>query len=123
MNIEIGEDGGEEVCEFKVDVNRGGSMEEVAEDIVYAKKERRGIVLKNVLGDSVEVEGAVIEEVDVEGERMSLLSSPLLSQIQEFIELHHRCLSDRALIDEVESSWAKVKALGEGVLAELRGGM
>lgn len=60
------------MCEFKVFVKRSGHEEAVAEDIVYAKAEGSSIILKDVLGNSVNVENATVLEVDVEAERLIL---------------------------------------------------
>jgi predicted RNA-binding protein len=56
------------VCEFKVWL--GG--EKVAEDVIYAKVEDGRVILRDVLGKPVVVEGARITEVDVASTRLVL---------------------------------------------------
>lgn len=61
------------MCEFRVFLQKGGQIEVVAEDIVYAKTEDGSIVLKNVLGAPVKIDDVSIFEVDVEAERLILI--------------------------------------------------
>jgi predicted RNA-binding protein len=56
------------MCEFKVFLGD----DKVAEDIIYAKMEGHRVILRDVLGKPVVVDGARIAEVDVSSTRLML---------------------------------------------------
>ena len=56
------------MCEFKVYL----SGERVYEDVIYAKAEGSGVILRDVLGRTKKVENARIAEVDVARELLIL---------------------------------------------------
>ncbi len=56
------------MCEFKVFLGD----EKVAEDVIYAKVEGQRVILRDVLGKPVVVEGVRIVEVDVSSTRLVL---------------------------------------------------
>lgn len=58
------------MCEFKVFLDG----KQVAEDVVFAKVSEGNIVLRNILGESVELENCVIAEVNVPFEKLILTS-------------------------------------------------
>lgn len=59
------------MCEFKVTLDGKA----VFKDVVYAKKENDGVILKDVLGKSKEFRNCSITEVDVTSTRLVLSSS------------------------------------------------
>jgi predicted RNA-binding protein len=59
------------MCEFKVILDG----KTVFKDVVYAKKENDGVILKDVLGTSKEYRNCSITEVDVTSTRLVLSSS------------------------------------------------
>jgi len=58
------------MCEFSVFLNK----EIVCRDVVYAKTEGNGVLLKDVLGAGKTLENCRIVEVDVSSERLVLAS-------------------------------------------------
>ena len=56
------------MCEFKVFLDG----EKVAEDVIYAKVEDDGVVLRDIIGTEKVIEGAEIVEVNVIGTRLIL---------------------------------------------------
>jgi predicted RNA-binding protein len=60
------------MCEFKVYLKDFKRENIVAEDVVYAKSINNEIILKGVLGDSISIKNAIIEEVDVSNEVLRL---------------------------------------------------
>ena len=60
------------MCEFKVYLKDGEKESLIAEDIVYAKYTDDKIILKAVFGDSLNINNAIIEEVDVSNEVLRL---------------------------------------------------
>jgi len=63
------------MCEFKVFLDG----EKVAEDVIYAKVEDGGVVLRDVIGTEKVIEGAEIVEVNVIGTRLILKGNGLPS--------------------------------------------
>ena len=61
------------MCELKVFLRKEGQDKIVAEDIIYAKKVNRSIILKNILGNQVNIDAVKILEVDIKEERMVLI--------------------------------------------------
>lgn len=59
------------MCEFKAILDG----KTVFKDVVYAKKENDGVILKDVLGKSKEYRNCRIIEVDVNSTRLVLSSS------------------------------------------------
>ncbi len=58
------------MCEFKVLLDG----KEVFEDAVYAKVSGSSVTVKDVLGQTKEFDGCVITEVNVNSEKLSLMS-------------------------------------------------
>ena len=56
------------MCEFKVFLDG----EKIAEDVIYVSVEGRRVTLRDILGEPVVVEGAVIVEVDVPSTKLVL---------------------------------------------------
>ncbi len=56
------------MCEFNVILN--GKVQ--FRDVIYAKNEENKVTVKNILGETMEFEDAVIVEVDVNSARLVL---------------------------------------------------
>jgi len=56
------------MCEFKVYVEG----EKVMEDVVFAKSENGGVVLRDIIGESMFFEGKIIDEVNVFSTKLTL---------------------------------------------------
>lgn len=56
------------MCEFKVYVEG----EKVMEDVVFARVENGGVVLKDIIGESMFFKGKSIDEVNVFSTRLNL---------------------------------------------------
>jgi len=106
------------LCEFKVYSGPEGRQELIAEDITNVKLEENSLVLSDILGRTVKVEGALITEVDVKNESLRVYSSPLIFDLLTlFISCKRR---DRRAIDQLESAWKALKARGNQVISSLK---
>jgi len=106
------------MCEFKVYSGTEGKQELIAEDITNAKLDENSLVLSDILGRTVKVEGALITEVDVKNESLRVYSSPLIFNLLTLFVSCERW--DRRPIDQLESAWKALKERGDQVISSLK---
>jgi len=103
------------MCEFKVfDRNRV-----MAEDIVYAGLSNGVMILKDVLGSATRAEGAIVTEIDVANEAMTLKRDPLIGDMLRFLEEVTRCEESGRYDKTLEETWLRVKSRGDERIREL----
>lgn len=101
------------MCELRVISRDGEKEQKVGEDIVYAKVSDDHVLLKDVLGGAVKIQGAIIEELDINSETLKLVSSPIIIKIYNFLDACRRCESEKVYDKELESLWNEIKASGD----------
>jgi len=107
------------LCELKV-INKVGEKEqEVGEDIIYAKVNDDHVLLKDILGSTFKINGAIIEEVNITSEILKLMSSPLILQLHKFLRACNKCESQKVFTKDVESFWKAIKTSGDEVVGLL----
>ncbi|MCP8312874.1 MAG: CooT family nickel-binding protein [archaeon] len=107
------------MCELKV-ISKDGEKEiKVGEDVIYAKFSEDYILLKDVLGGTIKIHGAIIEEVDINSETLKLASSPIIIKINKFLDACHRCESKKVYDKEVEALLEEIKASGDEAVRTL----
>jgi predicted RNA-binding protein len=107
------------LCELKVISKDGGKEQKVGEDIIYAKVSDDYVLLKDVLGGATRIHGAIIEEVDINSETLRLVSSPIIIEINKFLDVYHRCESEKVYDEKVEALWEEIKASGDDFVRTL----
>jgi len=107
------------LCELKVISKDGEKERKVGEDIIYAKFSEDHILLKDVLGGTIKIHGAIIEEVDINSETLKLASSPLITKINKFLDACNKCESKKAYDKEVEVLLEEIKASGDEAVRTL----
>jgi predicted RNA-binding protein len=106
------------MCELKVTLKEEGRSTEVAEDVVYVKLSGRNLILKDVLGGSRVVEDALVEELDISKESLTLVKAPLLAKAVKFLSLYNAALSSGKYDQSLEAAWEEVKAEGDRCVRE-----
>jgi len=106
------------MCELKVTLKEDGKLTEVAEDVVYVKLSEHNLVLKDVLGRSKIVEDALVEELDISKEHLTLVKAPLLTKAARFLSLYSEALSSGKYDQSLEAAWEEVKAEGDRCIRE-----
>lgn len=99
-------------------MKEGGEAREVAEDIVYVKLGEQNLVLRDVLGRSKILEDALVEELDVSKESLTLVKAPLLLKAAKFLSLYNAALSSGKYDQRMELAWEEVKAEGDRCIRE-----
>lgn len=107
------------LCEFKVIKKEGDKEKKIGEDIVYAKLSEDHVLLKDILGGTIKIHGAIIEEVDVNSEILKLASSPIFIKMNKFLDACHKCESEKVYNEKVEVLWDDVKASGDEIVRTL----
>jgi len=95
-----------------------GKATEVAEDIVYVKLEQQNLILKDVLGRSKIIEDALVEELDISRESLTLIKAPLLIKAAKFLSIYNAALSMGRYDQSIEAAWEEVKAEGDRCIRE-----
>ena len=108
------------MCEFKVIMRNVSDEDKIAEDVVKVFYENEKLVLMDVLGNRVLVEGALITDVDVSNEKLEILQQPIVGSLIKFLEKLLGCLQKGKYDLEVEKVWREVKSKGEHMIRELR---
>lgn len=108
-----------DMCEFKVLLRGVGEVKDVASDIIYAKLEGDGVVLRDIIGREHRVSSAIVEEIDVSRENLKLLHSPILSLVLKFIKEYERCVEQGVYSEALEELWEEVKAEGSSMIRSL----
>ena len=106
------------MCELKVTLNEDGQAKEVAEDVVYVKLKDQNLILRDVLGRSKIIEGALVEELDISKESLALVKAPLLLKVVKFLTLYNEVLSSGKYDQNIELAWEEVKAEGDKCIRE-----
>ncbi len=107
------------LCEFKVISKEAKKERKVGEDIVYAKFSEDHVLLKDILGGTTKIHGAIIEEVDVNSEILKLASSPIIIKINKFLDACQKCDSEKVYDKKLEALWEDVKASGDEAIRAL----
>jgi predicted RNA-binding protein len=106
------------MCELKVTLREDGKVADVAEDVVYVKLSERNLILRDVLGRSKIVEDALVDELDISKESLTLVKSPLLTKAAKFLSLYDAVLSSGKYDQSLEAAWEEVKAEGDRCIRE-----
>ncbi|MEM4165470.1 MAG: CooT family nickel-binding protein [Nitrososphaerales archaeon] len=106
------------MCELKVSLKEDGKSVEVAQDVIYVKLSEQNLILRDVLGSSKIVEGALVEELDISKESLILLKSPLLTKVARFLSILNTSISTRRYDQSIEAAWEDVKAEGDRCIRE-----
>ncbi|MEM3614617.1 MAG: CooT family nickel-binding protein [Nitrososphaerales archaeon] len=106
------------MCELKVSLKEDGKSVEVAQDVIYVKLSEQNLILRDVLGSSKIVEGALVEELDISKESLILLKSPLLTKVARFLSILNASISTRRYDQSIEAAWEDVKAEGDRCVRE-----
>jgi len=91
----------------------------MAEDIVYAGLSNGVMILKDVLGSATRAEGAIVTEIDVANEAMTLKRDPLIGDMLRFLEEVTRCEESGRYDKTLEETWLRVKSRGDERIREL----
>ncbi len=103
------------MCEYKVYLrSEAGTEELVGEDIVVARIDGGKIVLKDVLGFEKKLEGAIIGEVNVNNETITLEKSGLITSFMEFLEAYRNYKRGGSL-EDAKLAWEKLVRAGNKV--------
>lgn len=106
------------MCELKVTLRENGFTREVAQDVVYVKLSGQDLILKDALGASKIVEGALVEELDISKESLTLLKAPLLTKAVKFLNALNASISNGRYDQSIEATWEEVKAEGDRCIRE-----
>jgi len=106
------------MCELKVTLKEDGKLTQVAEDVVYVKIAEQNLILKDVLGRTKIVEDALVEELDISKESLTLVKAPLLIKAAKFLSLYESALSSGKYDQSLEAAWEEVKAEGDRCVRE-----
>ncbi len=107
------------MCEYKVYVrDEEGTEEIVGEDIVVARVEGGTVVLRDVMGFEKRLEGAIIGEVNVNSETITLERSGLISSFMEFLEAYRR-YREGGKAEEAKSAWKKLLEAGNKMFSDV----
>lgn len=110
---------GEFMCEFKVKLDSENNLTDVCNDILYAKIEEN-VILRDVIGNTNTVESAIITEVSVPSERLTLFYSPLLKNILKLLKIQKKCYEEEKFDLEITKVWEKVKKEGDSFIKSLQ---
>jgi|GEM_PF-1517098 len=107
------------MCEYKVYVrDETGTEEMVGEDIVVARIDGGIVVLKDVMGFEKRLEDAIIREVNVNNETITLERSGLISPFMEFLEAYRKYRQGGG-IEEAKSAWKKLLEAGNKMFSNV----
>jgi len=106
------------LCEFKVYLGPQERQKLVAEEITTAKLDGNSLVLTDILGRTIKVQGALITGVDVKSESLLLYSAPFVSELLKLFVSFERW--DRSSINQLESAWKALKTAGDEVINSLK---
>lgn len=109
---------GRRLCELKVTLKENNVAKKVAEDVVYVKLSEQNLILKDVIGNSKVIEGALVEELDISKESLTLLKAPLLAKVARFLSILNSSISAGRYDQNIETAWEEVKAEGDRYIKE-----
>jgi predicted RNA-binding protein len=107
------------MCEFKVYILENGEMKKIAEEIIKAKLENGYIELNDILGSSKKVENALIEEINVSKESLTLKKVFIFSELMNFLRIYKESEEKCIYTPEIEVAWEEVKAKGDELIKTL----
>ena len=107
------------MCELKVSIQKGGHVDDVAENIIYVKVTNSGLIVKDILGNSKKLENAVITEININKESLTLSYQPILTKVQHFQNITDSIISDGQYSPELESVWDEIKAEADSTIRDL----
>jgi predicted RNA-binding protein len=108
------------MCEFKVTVSDGKKSSIAATDIIYAEQVEGKVILRDILGASLEVNSAIISYVNVNTQQLRLLSIPILESLTKFLGLYIECVKNGRYNAEIEEAWDRLKNEGKKLIDGLR---
>ncbi len=106
------------MCELKVFLKEDGRIAEVAHDIIYAKILEQRLILKDALGGSKTIEGALVDELDISKETLSLVKEPIILKVLSFLTIYNTAKASGVYDQRIEEAWEEVKAEGDRCIRE-----
>ncbi len=106
------------MCELKVAVVTPSKNEHVAEDVIFAQVENGHVILRDVLGTMRTVPDALISNVDISKEALSLVQSPIVGPFLRFLDACNTAEVD-GNCEKVEETWNDLKAEGDQAVRSL----
>ena len=110
---------GVSMCEFRVYVIGEESEAPLAEDVIAARLEDGKLVVQDILGIRVEIEGGVIGEVDVRTETMRVYRLSLSQNFMRFVQALVAYARGELDASKVRELWAEVRERGDELVEDL----
>lgn len=106
------------MCQYKVFLRSPTGNAKVAEDVIEIVCRDGDTLLIDVLGETVRVENAIVESVKVSGERVDLISHPILGLVLRLTRLHNMYMAGSASKESVIKLWEELKERGDQIFYE-----
>ena len=108
------------MCEFNIEIIPKNPSHTKIENILMAYHEDGAVICRDILGSSEIIKSAIISEVSVPSEKLTIFQSDILDPIMRFIELLKKCKVEKKYDPKLEQLWDDIKNKGSEMIESLK---